>query len=602
MNDDMTTNANDDDMETLLFGYELSERSNKNTAVSKYKEPSIANIYSEHLEKKEREKEEKREKKRKKKKKRKNKRRRKRKKKKYNKHCTEISHSEYFPPEQLQKPNCDDISDKILLDITYDSGFFFGVRSKYSLREYIGIPQGADENILVIGGNGSGKSSSIAKPTLITWKGTMCVTDIKGELSDFYAKLYQQGIITRPFIIFDPMQTNGISYDPFYWLLHDDEENLISNIQEITFALIPISPNDNQAFWVETEQSILAAALLYYFKLGAGFSETLSHIVKSTVTKLIKEILESDNVVAKMFLGEVGEMKPETLATFDRGLRNRLIPFATNPHISNAFRGVSEKATCFSWNELDNYNIFLRIPEDKIEQWGGAFNLMYTQLIRYLERRPDKYSPEGQNNVQTLLLMDEFARFGKLEMITNAMATLRSKNVNICLMIQSTAQLDKIYGEYDRRIIFDNCQYQAILRANDAETQKYISELIGVCKDTQLGLSENLDEFMENIGYGRQINEIYRYAVFPHELSTLKDILLLTPYGFYHVEKNPLHNIAKSPIRVLHNERQIFSDEIVVPGIIIPISEEDVSDENLEYPEVIYCGSKSIHVTKNEDY
>ena len=598
----MTTNANDDDMETLLFGYELSERSNKNTAVSKYKEPSIANIYSEHLEKKEREKEEKREKKRKKKKKRKNKRRRKRKKKKYNKHCTEIFHSEYFPPEQLQEPNCDDIPDEILLDINYDSGFFFGVRSKYSLREYIGIPQGADGNILVIGGNGSGKSSSIAKPTLITWKGTMCVTDIKGELSDFYAKLYQQGIVTRPFIIFDPMQTNGISYDPFYWLSHDDEENLISNIQEITFALIPISPNDNQAFWVETEQSILAAALLYYFKLGAGFSETLSHIVKSTVTKLIKEILESDNVVAKMFLGEVGEMKPETLATFDRGLRNSLIPFATNPHISNAFRGVSEKATCFSWNELDNYNIFLRIPEDKIEQWGGAFNLMYTQLIRYLERRPDKYSPEGQNNVQTLLLMDEFARFGKLEMITNAMATLRSKNVNICLMIQSTAQLDKIYGEYDRRIIFDNCQYQAILRANDAETQKYISELIGVCKDTQLGLSENLDEFMENIGYGRQINEIYRYAVFPHELSTLKDILLLTPYGFYHVEKNPLHNIAKSPIGVLPNETQIVSDEIVVPGIAIPISEEDVSDENLEYPEVIYCESKSVHVIKNEDY
>ena len=104
---------------------------------------------------------------------------------------------------------------------------------------------------------------------------------------------------------------------------------------------------------------------------------------------------------------------------------------------------------------------------------------MYIQLIRHLERRPEKYSAGGASNRQTLLLMDEFARFGKLPMITAAMATLRSKNVNICLMVQSVAQLDKIYGEHDRRIIFDNCQFQAILRANDADTQKYLCELVG---------------------------------------------------------------------------------------------------------------------------
>ena len=57
----------------------------------------------------------------------------------------------------------------------------------------------------------------------------------------------------------------------------------------------------------------------------------------------------------------------------------------------------------------------LRIPESKIDAWGGAINVMYSQLIRYLERRPDRHSHEGKEMTQILLLMDEFARFGKLE-------------------------------------------------------------------------------------------------------------------------------------------------------------------------------------------
>ena len=104
-------------------------------------------------------------------------------------------------------------------------------------------------------------------------------------------------------------------------------------------------------------------------------------------------------------------------------------------------------------------------------------------------------------------------------------------------MIQSMAQLDKIYGEYDRRIIFDNCQYQAILRANDAETQKYLGELIGTRESTQWSRSESFDEFGDSVGYGKQISESRDWVVYPHELATLEDILLLTPYGFCRVEK-----------------------------------------------------------------
>lgn len=479
------------------------------------------------------------------------------------------------PPDQ----DNDCIPEQLILHL-HDPGFVFGIKYKYGTERYVGMPQDEEGNILIIGGNGSGKSAGIAKPTLRTWQGTMCVTDIKGELSDFYARLYDQGLVERPYIIFDPMQPDddAYSYDPFYWLQKDGEENLVSNIWELVLAIIPIPQDDKQPFWVQTEQGILAAALLYYFQSGMSFSRAISLIVKSTVNELSQMIKDNGDNNAKMFLGEITEMKDETKATFDRGLRNKIMLFATDPHISHAFRGKREDAPCFTWDDLDNFNIFLRIPANRIEQWGGAINLMYTQLIRHLERRPDKYSPEGMDNIQTLLLMDEFARFGKLEMITNAMSTLRSKNVNICIMLQSMAQLDKIYGEFDRRIIFDNCQFQAILRANDSETQKYLSELIGTRTGTCRSISENMNEFMEETSYSRQLSEIREYTVYPHELSTLEDILLLTPYGFCRVDKIQLHN-SNNPKQPLLTEPK----RLIVSGTCIAISEPKKmpqSDEN----------------------
>lgn len=448
----------------------------------------------------------------------------------------------YTPePNSSNKEDDDSIPAELLLDLHRTPGFFLGLKDCDEPSQYVGIPQGTEWNAVVVGGCGSGKSSGVAKPSLGTFRGAICATDIKGELSDFYMSLYQRGIVTRPYIIFDPTQPDGIGYDPFYHLLHDDE-NLVNNIWDIVTAIHPLPADAREPFWVKTEQAILAAALLYYFRLGSSFSETISNILSSNIKSLCEKVRRSNDVLAMMFLGEVADMEIEQQAAFDRGLQNVLIQFNADPFISNAFRGEREKATYFTWDDLDDCNIFLRIPAEKITQWSGAITLMYSQLIRYLERRPDKYTAEGANNIQTLLLMDEIARFGKLEMLPDAIATLRSKSVNICLVIQSLAQLDKLFGVYDRRIILDNCKYKIILSADDAETQQYLSDLIGKHKGIQRSVSEHLDEFMDETGYSREISESWEYRVQPQELSTLKDVLLLTPYGFCRAEKVELHN------------------------------------------------------------
>ena len=145
----------------------------------------------------------------------------------------------------------------LLLNKNKEPGFCFGTSNNHDSAQYVGFLQGTEGNVLISGSNGSGKSASIIKPTLATWSGALCVTDIKGELSDYYAKLYKSGITTRPYKIFNPFKY-FLSYDLFSWLAQDKAENLVSNIWEIVLAINPDNPNDHQPFGNKTEQGILA--------------------------------------------------------------------------------------------------------------------------------------------------------------------------------------------------------------------------------------------------------------------------------------------------------------------------------------------------------
>ena len=424
-----------------------------------------------------------------------------------------------------------------------ESGMYFGVANGREQEYYIGMPQGADGNILIVGGSGSGKSTGIIEPTLKTWRGAICATDIKGELSRYYEEARKRNEEMRPYIVFDPTQVDGLSYDPFWWVLQDDADNRVANVMDIVRTIIPSLPNENQPFWRESEQAILAAGLLYYYECGLSFSQSLGKLLDVDLKQFIEEVNASDNLYARFILGKrFSELEDRLLADFDRGLRNKLSTLVVDEKISHAFRGEREGARCFNWSDLDRFNIFLRIPLDKTEQWGGAINLMYAQLIRYLERRPEKHTAEGQNNIQTLLLFDEFPQLGKLEMITSAVSTLRSKSVNMCLVVQSIAQLDMIYGEHARRVIFDNCQYQIFLRANDRETQKLLSDLIGTTNVLQESVSKQTNEDGKTTGYSKQRTEAREPRVFPHEFSTLQDVLLASPFGVCRVKKFQPYN------------------------------------------------------------
>lgn len=234
-------------------------------------------------------------------------------------------------------------------------------------------------------------------------------------------------------------------------------------------------------FWEQSEQSIFRKLLEFYFRSGMGFIDALSMILCNKLEVLLDKLSKPEMQFTSMFVGGATSMKPEALSSIEEGIRQKIEVFVYS-RIAHAFRGNSwdKSVHRFDWDCLKAYNVFLRIPDDKIETWGRAINLLLGQLIHHLQCRGSKY--DDPESIPTLLLMDEFAHLGKLEKVKSALTMLRSRNVTVCLMVQSFPQLEAIYGLDTRKIIADNCRTKVILGANDYDTQLYLSRLIGETK------------------------------------------------------------------------------------------------------------------------
>ena len=455
---------------------------------------------------------------------------------------------------------------------------FFGYQQIENEALYIGKPQGKDGHVLVVGGAGSGKSSCIAIPTLRNWKGTFVAIDIKGELLQNAAPFKKS---KYPVKVFDFSREQGINlrycrYDPFYLLREGIEDDLVQNAREIAQAIIPVPTNAQEPFWSQAAQHILTAVILYVCGLKEAdesgemlkgtFNQAMELVQSKPIWEVIEEISKSGNKAAKMHINQFcGIEYPEDnkmLAGISAELSNRIMVFATDNRIRSAF---AKDDDMMKWEDLEDHNILMRIPEDKLGQWDGAITMMLTQLIRTLERRPDRYS-NGGNLPPVLLLLDEFPRLGKIDVIQNAVSTLRSKGVTICLVVQSLAQLDKTYGKESRQIIVDNCQYKAILNVTDPENQKTFSDMIGSINVLKNNVSDN-SGISQGESSGSTVDESITYSdgkthgvsrtigtstsvvrepiIFPSELAALKDIVLLTPEGFCRVKKLPYYQYLK---------------------------------------------------------
>lgn len=394
-----------------------------------------------------------------------------------------------------------------------DGGVYFGRKQGRDIGKGINT----DGHVIVFGGSGSGKSSCIAIPTLNKYSAGALVIDVKdgGELE-------RKSSFTGTSHTFRPGDSESIGYDPFWFLDSRQPEN---GLKEIAYSLIPTDTRNPSDFWVMNEQRYLMAALYYCYDLGQSFAEACRTIYCLSDQDLLDRIKESNCGFAKAGMSDFYGMASETRGGIIAGVGNALSTFATDTDILDV---LTKRPIMTPELLLSGERIFVCIPEHKLDVYHELLQLIICQFLRYFEQlKDDKTKP-------VLFLLDEFARLGKYDRLTNGLATLRSKKVTIVILTQSISQLDMIYGSDTRKVMIDNCSYKVILNASDTDSQQYFSKLAGT-------YSLHQKAYTKGKSSSYNISKHETPIIKPEELATLKKELLITPYGIQWVDKQPYY-------------------------------------------------------------
>lgn len=395
------------------------------------------------------------------------------------------------------------------------NGLVFGKKG----NQLVAKPNDMDGNVAIFGGAGTGKTASNLIPTLLTYQGNAFVVDIKPELLEKTGHLHPNKKVLN-FI------TPGLAYDPLAVI------DSYTDVVDLAQTLIPISPDIKEPYFKESAQNILASAC-WEFKDSKSFSEIAEWLTANKADEIIEQLSASEKSETRILINAVAGIKPEQLASLMNELRNTLVVFATDP----VLRQLSGKGASISPKDIEENWIYLVLPESKLQVYRRYLSLIVSQFTRYLTQRPEKAQPN------VLMALDEFPRLGFMPAFTDAISTLRSRNVSVMILLQSLAQLDKIYQENGRKVIMDNMHYVVVHNALDNTSQKYFSDRAGaktaVIKGTTVGAGGSAGTIDALFGsHSTNYNQQSVPLIRPEEFATLeKPILYAYKLGIARVDK-----------------------------------------------------------------
>ena len=342
-------------------------------------------------------------------------------------------------------------------------GVLFG--KKFGLLAY--SPEQDEGHILVLGPSGTGKTSALLIPTLRSWQGTALVVDISGDIS--------ANVNTANKIVFDPTSESCIPYDVFASInAVADETERQERLEQLAYLLLPDKANDSEAgiFFCKNGRKMITAALICYYGMGWGFVEICEFFLGHDWRSLLNDIAKQQNPIANMFISSFAGASEQNTAGCKQAADDALKLFATNEKIKNALRKSASYEQSISPATLETSSIYIYIPDEKLKIYGDLLRIITAQSMEYFSSRP----PENKQTI--LFCLDEFASFGKLQ-IVESLRKLRKRRIRILVLTQSLADLNMIYGKDERKAMLSNFKFTVLLGCKDAETQEYFSKMIG---------------------------------------------------------------------------------------------------------------------------
>ena len=394
-----------------------------------------------------------------------------------------------------------------------------------------------NKNVLVIGGSGSGKTRFFLKPNLMQMHSSYVVTDPKGSVVCEVGKLLERN--NYKIKIFNTINfKKSMHYNPFAYI-HSEKD-----ILKLVTTLITNTKGDGKSgdeFWTKAE-TLLYCALIGYIHYEAPPEEqnftTLLEFINAMEVREDDE--EYKNPVDRMF-EELEAREPNHFAvrqykkySLAAGKTAKSILVSCGARLAPFDIAELREITMYDELELDTLGdkIFVNPndPKDKrfhktalfliMSDTDSTFNflisMIYTQLFNLLcEKADDVYG--GRLPVHVRCLIDEAANIGQIPNLEKLVATIRSREISACLVLQAQSQLKALYKDNADTII-GNMDSRIFLGGSEPTTLKELNQSLG---------KETIDTFNTGESRGREVSHSLNYQKLGKDLATIDELAVL---------------------------------------------------------------------------
>ena len=393
-----------------------------------------------------------------------------------------------------------------------------------------------NKNVLVVGGSGSGKTRFFIKPNLMQLHSSYVVTDPKGSIVVECGRLLERN--NYRIKIFNTINfSKSMHYNPFAYI-HSEKD-----ILKLVNTLICNTKGDGKSgddFWVKAE-TLLYCALIGYIHYEAPEEEqnfaTLIELVNAMEVREDDETFENPVDIA---FKELEKDKPNHFAVrqykkykLAAGKTAKSINISCGARLAPFDIAELREITMYDELELDTLGdkiydnpdakdgsfkktaLFL-IMSDTDSTFNFLISMIYSQLFNLLcEKADDVYG--GRLPVHVRCLIDECANIGQIPNLEKLMATIRSREISACLVLQAQSQLKALYKDNADTII-GNCDSSIFLGGKEPGTLKELNQALG---------KETIDTFNTGESRGREVSHSLNYQKLGKDLATIDELAVL---------------------------------------------------------------------------
>ena len=411
-------------------------------------------------------------------------------------------------------------------DSVFENNIILTETERLTMNSRPKAPQYArNKNVIVIGGSGSGKTRFYVKPNLMqmTDHVSYVVTDPKGTIIVECGKMLVNGGY-RIKVLNTINFKKSMHYNPFAYV-HSEKD-----ILKLVTTLMTNTKGDGSGgdpFWEKSERLLLTALIAYLHYEAPVEEQNFATLLEMLNTMQVLEDDEEYQNPVDLLFEELGKKKPNSFAVrqyklykLAAGKTAKSILISCGARLAVFDIAELREVTAYDELELDTLGdrktaLFL-IMSDTDDSFNFLISMCYTQLFNLLcEKADDVYG--GRLPVHVRCLIDEAANIGQIPRLEKLVATIRSREISACLVLQAQSQLKAIYKDNADTII-GNMDTSIFLGGKEPTTLKELAAVLG---------KETIDTYNTGESRGRETSHSLNYQKLGKELMSQDELAVM---------------------------------------------------------------------------